>query len=144
MVRHQQEDLQADQALISRQVDSLVVAVPENERPLSGLVGLLDWRFHGAISESLRAGAITGQPGECVYFPVFKNGHVYKLILAGAGKSPSPGERSSLPQETLTLLRKNIAGLKLGSVCVSRKDFGNPSEDFLSRHLKGIELKVTL
>jgi len=137
-------DVEADQALINRQIDGLVATLHENEKPLSGLAGFLDWRFQGAISECLRSGAVTGQIGECVYFPVTKNGQVYKLILAGAGKSTTPGERINPPIETLKALTKNLSGLKLNSIGISRKDFGNPSEDFLTKNLKGISLRVTL
>jgi len=137
-------DIEADQALINRQIDGLVATLYENEKPLSGLAGFLDWRFHGAISECLRSGALTGQVGECVYFPVSKSGQVYKLILAGAGKAPAPGQRTNPPAETLKTLAKNLTGLKLNSIGISRKDFGNPSEDFLSKNLRGISLRVTL
>lgn len=137
-------EVEADQALINRQIDGLVATLYENEKPLFGLSGFLDWRFHGAISECLRSGVLTGQVGECVYFPVSKNGQVYKLILAGAGKSNVPGQRTPPPAETLKALTKNLEGLKLTSVGVSRRDFGNPSEEFLNKNLRGISLRVTL
>jgi hypothetical protein len=131
------EKLEAEQALVDRAIDGLVATVNENDRPLSGLAGLLDWHFRGAISESLRAGAITGQQGECVYFPVTRNGQTYKLILLGVGGG------NSISPEALKPLAKNIQGLNLASVGVSRRDFGNPSEDFFSKHLKGISVSVT-
>jgi hypothetical protein len=132
------ENLEADQALIDRKIDGLVAAVHENDRPLSGLAGLLDWRFHGVISKCLRAGAITGKVGECVYFPVTKNGNTYKLILLGVGSS------STISPDALKPLQKNLKGLNLEQVGISNKDFGNPPEDFLSKNLKGISFRVTL
>jgi hypothetical protein len=137
----------AEQALFDsagKTIDALVATVHENERPLRGLSGLLDWRFNGAISQCLRAGAITGGPGECTFLPVTKNGVVYKLILIGAGKSASPGERSTVPHESLKLLQKNLQNLKLSSVGISRKDFGSPAEEFFTKHLKEIPVQVML
>jgi hypothetical protein len=141
-------ELEAERALFETrpeyQIDALVAAIHENERPLSGLSGLLDWRFHGAISKCLRAGAINGQLGECTFLPVTKNGVVYRLILAGAGKSSSPGERSAIPPESLKLLHKNLVHLKLSSVGISRRDFGNPAQEYFSKNLKQIPLRVML
>src|SRR4051794_21541958 len=107
--------LEPDRALFDGQIETLVAAISENERPLAGLAGLLDWRFHGVISQGLRAGAITGAPGECVYLPVTKNGKNYRLILVGAGKSSRPGERTVLSPDSLRVLQKNLASMKFSS-----------------------------
>ena len=138
------ESIEADRALFESQVDALVASVYENERPLAGLAGLLDWRFHGVISACIRSGAITGKPGECVYVPAVKNGKVFRIILAGAGKSPRPGERSALPIESLRSLQKNLIGLGFSSVGISSRDFGNPPKEFFSKNLKEIPVRVTL
>lgn len=142
-------DIEPDHALFengsaeqARFIDALVATVHENERPLAGLSGLLDWRFHGAISRGLRSGTITGAIGECVYLPISKNGSTYRLILAGAGKSSRPGERSALPIDSLRALQKNLASLRLSSVGISRQDFGSPPEEFFAKNLKGLPLKV--
>jgi hypothetical protein len=126
-----------EDALIDHDVDALVATISENERPLLGLAGLLDWRFQGAISSCLRSGAITGKVGECVYFPVSKNGRLYKILLLGVGSHPT------VTAEALKPLQKNLSSLKLNSVGVSRKDFGNPPEELFTKYLKGISLRVT-
>jgi hypothetical protein len=137
-------DLEAEQALFEKQIDVLVATIHENERPPAGLAGLLDWRFHGAISHGLRVGAFTGKAGECIYLPVRKNGVSYRLILTGGGMSKSPGERKVLPQESLKSLEKNLLSLKISSVGISRRDFGNPAEEFFSKNLKKVPLRVAL
>ena len=96
------KQLSAEEVLINHQVDALVATVSENERPLLGLAGLLDWRFQGAISACLRAGAITGKIGECVYFPVSKNGQLYKILLLGVGSHPT------VTAEAVKPLQKNL------------------------------------
>jgi hypothetical protein len=131
------EQISAEEAFIDHKVGALVATINENERPLLGLAGLLDWRFQGAISACLRAGAITGKVGECVYFPVTKNGKLFKLLLLGVGTHPT------VTAEILKPLQKNLTNLKLISVGVSRKDFGNPPEELFTKNFKGIPLRVT-
>jgi hypothetical protein len=138
------ESIEAERALFESQVDALVASVYENERPLAGLAGILDWRFHGVISSALRSGAITGKPGECVYVPAQKNGKLFRLILAGAGKSQAPGERVLLPVESLRVLQKNLVGLGLSRIGISRRDFGGASDDFFSKNLQKVPIRITL
>lgn len=135
-------NLEADRALFESQADALVATIHENERPLRGLAGILDWRFQGVISACIRSGAITGKPGECIFMPVVKNGRNFKIILTGAGKSTKPGERGTLPVESLRALQKNLQSLKLNSVVISRRDFGNPPEDLLSKNLKNLSVQI--
>ena len=135
-------EMDAENALLDGQVQGLVITFHVNERPLHGLAGILDWRFQGAISRCLQAGAITGAAGECVYLPIARHGETYHLILAGAGQSPSPGVRESVPPETVKAIQKNLGSLRLQKVAVSRKDFGNASDEFFTRHLKGVPLWI--
>lgn len=130
-----------DHALFSGQIHGLVAACYENERPLAGLAGLLDWRFKGAISRCIRAGAITGKPGECVYLPMDKNGITFHLILVGAGQSDTPGARQALPAETMRALEKNIASLKLKKIGASQTDLAM-SASSIEKHFKDVPLRV--
>ena len=116
--------MNADEALFTRKVEGLVAACYENERPLHGLAGLLDWRFDGAISDCIRAGAISGKAGECVYFPIQRAGALYHLILVGAGTTSAPGKREGLPAATVRALRKNLDTLKIAEFGLSRQDLG--------------------
>jgi len=135
-------EMDADRALFYGKIQGLVVAFHENERPLGGLIGLLDWRFHGAISYCVRAGAISGKSGECTYMPFERNGRVYHIFLAGAGPLPASGKRAVLPEPILKNLAKNIAALRLQDIGVSSSDFGGLSEDTLTKQLKGVPLWI--
>ncbi|MCM2277557.1 MAG: hypothetical protein NDJ89_05725 [Oligoflexia bacterium] len=139
---HHSLDIPAEQALFEGEVAGLVVTFHENERPLQGLAGLMDWRFQGALSRNLRSGAITGAPGECAYFPFTRHGITYHLILAGAGSAHRPGERHLPPAETIQALKKNLASLKIPKVGISRRDFGNASEEFIARQFKEVDLWI--
>lgn len=112
----------------------------QNERPLQGLAGLMDWRFHGAISRCLRSGAISGKAGECAYFPFTRNGRTYHLLLAGAGATNAPGQRHLPPDETIQALKRNLVSLKLDRLGISRHDFGDASEDFIAKQFKEVQL----
>ena len=129
-------------ALFNGEVQGIVAACYENERPLAGLLGVVDWHFHGLISKAVKSGAITGKAGECVYFPVKKNDRVYHIILAGAGRTALPGERTQIPEETLELLKKNLIQMKLPKVGISRLDFGNVTPEFLDKNLEGAPLWI--
>jgi hypothetical protein len=135
-------EIDGDKALFEGKLQGLVVACYEDERPLQGLLGILDCRFHGTISRCLKAGAITGRKGECTYFPVTRRGKTYHLILAGAGHLKPGHKRAEIPAETFEVLRKNLVGLRLKEIGISKSDFGGVDEDYLSRKMKGIELWI--
>lgn len=44
----------------------LLAFVANDERPLRGLAGLVDWRLCGALTKSLREGHFRGDPGEAL------------------------------------------------------------------------------
>ena len=46
--------------------NTILALIPEDERPLRGDAGLVDWRLCGLISKHLRSGYVTGQLGEAV------------------------------------------------------------------------------
>lgn len=138
----QVSDSSPDRALFEHTVDGLVVTCYQNERPLKGLAGLMDWRFHGGISSCLNTGIITGKVGECVYFPTSRNGRTYHLLLIGAGFSPQPGQRLEIPEEAVKAIGKNLKLLRLQKIGISRSDFGNVADTFFSRHLDGMPLWI--
>lgn len=132
-----------DTALFRGDVDVGVVLFHENERPLAGLAGLMDWRLHGAISHHLKSGAITGAEGECVYAPATRHGRTIHLLLLGAGPSETPGARTLPSATVLKALKKNLSGLAIGKVGISRTDWGGAADTELTDlkdELKGVPL----
>ena len=125
---------EAPVALFKGEVRALAAALYQNERPLRGLAGQLDWHFRGWVSRAIRAGAMSGEPGECVYVPMNRHGRVLHLLFVGGGHSDRPGSRPPLPEVSLAALRRNLRSLKLESVGVSRADLGGASD----HDLKGL------
>jgi hypothetical protein len=137
-----EKTISAEKALFEGQFQSLVVTCYENERPLCGLAGIIDWHFHGALSQYIVSGAVTGQVGEMVYFPLVKSAITFHILLLGAGRSISPGHRESLTPSSLHDLQKNLVSLKLTKVGLSKSDFGQASSEHLTKHLKGVSLWI--
>ncbi len=123
------------------EVEGWVATFHENERPLLGLAGRLDWRFHGAISQYLKAGAISGKLGECAYLPVtlpLLPERTYHLILVGVGASQeTPALTGAITGAMAQKLVKNLKSLGVKKLGISKSDFGDLSA------LKEIPLWVT-
>ncbi|MCP4003283.1 MAG: hypothetical protein GY725_03725 [bacterium] len=69
------------------QAETCLVPVPEDERPLRGDAGWIDWRLCGRISEQLRSGYVSGMPGEAALLPGGVPLHISRILLVGVGPS---------------------------------------------------------
>ena len=67
-------------------VEALCLFIGEDERPLTGLAGLADWRLSGRLSRLLRQGVLTGVAGEAVLTPPGTRLGFRKLFVFGLGK----------------------------------------------------------
>ncbi|MEX2207586.1 MAG: M17 family peptidase N-terminal domain-containing protein [Myxococcota bacterium] len=83
-------------SVVEAPADTILALVPEDERPLRGDAGLIDWRLCGLISEHLRSGYVTGQLGEAVLLPGDRPLSPARILLAGAGSAASRGGRPVL------------------------------------------------
>lgn len=138
-----QPDLVPHHALFDGNIHGLVVTCYENERPLRGLGGLIDWRLGGELSVHLRSGAISGKIGECVYVPVRRRNRIYPILLVGCGHAVSPGHREGVPEESLELIKKNLTQLKLPTVGISQQDWGGQTKEYFTKQFKGISVCIT-
>lgn len=67
------------------EADTLVLFVPEDVRPLTGLGGLVDWRLTGRLSRWLARSWLTGATGEKVLSPGLEHVAVGRLLAFGVG-----------------------------------------------------------
>lgn len=149
----------ADQALFDGVVAGLVVTLYEDERPPGGLLGALDWAFHGQISSWIKEGVLSGKRGECTYFPISRNGFLYHLIVVGCGCvstsstiDSSVGRVEKVRKFTLEpqslevqTLQKNLVTLKFSHervLGVSKSDFGYVSAEYFYEILGGVRLCI--
>jgi len=71
--------------------DTILVPVPEDERPLRSDAGLVDWRLCGLISEQLRTGYVSGALGEAALLPGSRPLSPSRILLVGTGRPPARG-----------------------------------------------------
>jgi hypothetical protein len=84
-------------------VDALCVVLTEDDRPLTGAAGYLDWRMCGSLSRVLLQGFFKGDRGDQLLMPTSGGVSAIKLFAVGAGSS------KSLDESTLGLLLENAA-----------------------------------
>lgn len=72
-----------------RSVDVAVLPWFEDERPLQGLAGLVDWRMGGRLSTLVREGFCRGHAEESVLLPGHRTLPMRRLVLLGLGSSSS-------------------------------------------------------
>ena len=103
---------------IDRQECQLVEAgFFEDERPLRGAAGLLDWRLNGAISREIINGRITGRFKETVIIPSNRRIQSPKILLIGLG----PVRRISYPKlrEVSAHLLQTLLKINILDFCCS-------------------------
>src|SRR5205823_3088022 len=73
--------------------ESLCLFVASDERPLTGLAGLVDWRLTARLSKLVRGGQLTGEAGEAVLTSPGPRLAFRKMFLFGIGPSDQSDEQ---------------------------------------------------
>lgn len=68
-------------------LDALCLFVGEDERPLEGLAGFVDWRLCGALSRLIRRGFFTGKKDEKLLLPSEGRLSTERVFAVGVGRS---------------------------------------------------------
>jgi cytosol aminopeptidase family protein len=84
--------------------EALCLFISEDERPLTGLAGLADWRLSGRLSRMIRSGMLTGGAGEAVLTPPGARLSFKKLFLFGLGKAQTDDELAARLKDALRRL----------------------------------------
>ena len=71
--------------------DTLVAYHFEEERPLRGLAGHVDWRMNGSLSKMVQKGVATGRSRDMVLTPGRRQFPVQRILLTGLGKKAAFG-----------------------------------------------------
>jgi hypothetical protein len=98
------------EALDQADAEALCLFVSEDERPLTGLAGLVDWRLSGRLSRMIRAGLVVGAAGEALLTPPGMRLAFKKLFLFGLGAARSDDELAGRLADALRRLAQ--AGVK--------------------------------
>ncbi len=117
------------------EVEALAVGISTDLKPPLGILGLLDWRLCGSISELIRQGTITGQDDESVLISTYGRIKAPCVFLFGWGEKKMliTSYQSSLHRMFSALKKARIAscalampfdyedGRKLGPVLMEKK-----------------------
>jgi len=96
--------------------DMLVIAHFEDERPLRGVGGLVDWRLNGKLSRFILDGFITGAWGEQVMYPQGGRLPFNNLLYFGLGERDKFGStrfREISSRILRTVMRLGVSSLAL-------------------------------
>jgi hypothetical protein len=66
-------------------LDAVVCLVPDDQRPLQGAAGFVDWRLCGALSRALVSGFFHGAPGEKLLMPSEERIAPARVFVVGLG-----------------------------------------------------------
>lgn len=69
--------------------EAILLPFFSDERPLTGALGLIDWRMCGFVSQLIQRGVVQGRLGETVLVPLQLRFAAHKLFLFGLGPSAS-------------------------------------------------------
>jgi len=94
----------------------LVAGITEDERPLRGLAGLLDFRLQGKLSKLLASGFISGRFGELLLLPGKPALAFDKLILVGLGSRGTFGDNTY--RHALSRILTTLEGIRVRSAVV--------------------------
>ena len=92
------------EAVDQADAEALCLFVGADERPLTGLAGLTDWRLCGRLSRMIRSGLVTGSGGEALLTPPGSRLSFKKLFVFGLGDATSEDELASRVSEALRKL----------------------------------------
>jgi hypothetical protein len=70
-------------------IDALCLFVGEDERPLRGTAGYVDWRMCGALSRVLQDGFFTGAQNDSLLLPTSGRFPVWRIFVIGMGRRHS-------------------------------------------------------
>lgn len=103
-------------ALERARADLVVVPLFDDERPLQGGVGRVDWRLCGQLSFLVSSGRLTGKPGEAALLVAFGGLAASRLLVLGAG--PRAGFDANALQGLVRDVAFRAAALGVGSVAL--------------------------
>jgi hypothetical protein len=89
----------------------LACGVFQDQRPMRGAAGLLDWRLSGRLSRLARRGFLLGELGEVVFVPGRPHLSFEKVLLFGLGARSGFGEGTF--RNVVLHMMRTLAGLSV-------------------------------
>ncbi len=98
-------------SLDSTGAELLACAIWQDERPMRGVAGLLDWRLAGSLSQLARRDLLKGELGEVVFVPGRPRLAFEKLLVFGLGPRSGFGEGTS--RRVVSHMLRALEGLRV-------------------------------
>jgi flavin-binding protein dodecin len=92
-------------------VELCVCSIWNDERPIRGFAGLLDWRLGGRLSAMLKAGFALGDAGEVLLVPGKPHVPFEKVLVTGLGPRSSFDEAAF--REAIARTARTLEGLRV-------------------------------
>ena len=126
--------------------ESLGLFCFEDQRPLCGVAGFVDWRLCGAISRLLLGGLFQGQRDETLMLPVTGALSVRRVFLFGLGSlgnTSRTGLTGSCGQAIETMRKAGVEHVFLGQPGARRHEqlrdlFMDVTSRSMARHIAGL------
>lgn len=104
-------------------IEAVCCFVVEDERPLSGAAGFLDWRLCGGLSKILGSGFFVGAPGDKLLVPTEARVPAKKIFAVGLGRSTAVtalGLEHALTQAAAMLSKAKVDSVALAFPALPR------------------------
>lgn len=121
-------------------LQALGATLYQNERPLQGVAGLIDWHFPKILSDFIRNGSMSGRDGELVCVPVVYRERPIRILLLGNGSNSRPGDRPKVSDSSIKTLAEGALKLRIETLALSAADFGLKTKKDLESAFKGINI----
>lgn len=134
-MKPQQLDAGLDALDTLKGFEALCCFVTEDERPLSGAAGFIDWRLCGELSRVLQSGFFVGAPGDKLLLPTHARLSALKLFAVGLGKTGAVtalGLEHSLTAAAAMLTKAGVASVALALPALP-KALGGQRDDLVER-----------
>ena len=115
-------------------LDALCLFVGEDDRPLKGAAGYVDWRLAGALSRVLMQEFFVGAAGDCLLLP--SNGRIAIPRIFACGAGPSNGFGPERLREILSDAAVRLDRAKIRSVALEVPGAGAVPDEERSRAVK--------
>jgi len=117
-----------DPALLEHPFSGALLVCFEDDRPLRGLLGDLDWRFNGHFTSLMKQQLLTGESGEILYAPLRWNDQTLHFLILGGGLPDSTSRRAAIAHGLFDEALRKMDELGLSALIASRKDWNIPQE----------------
>lgn len=118
-----------------------ILPFPEDERPLRGDAGIVDWRLGGKISELTGSGFCTGRFGEAILIPGGRGLAAERVLLFGVGSLDTLHGRGAV--QAFTLAAGRLVSIRARRAVVALPD-GLPLDRIARALLLGLARAITV